>query len=307
MKKWLTFIAGVYFITSCSSGKSEESTDTGWNYNSVQNCIPVIEDLEETIAPIDTFFDRSIIREQLAAKIANNEPLIVHTYVPLCDNEHQGIIPTTPSLGDGMNLKSNLYWATSGGTKAYFKKQPEWKTVYNAFDIDTNVLERIVFEKRYSNVKVYFVADAYRGDRMEETVNDYLSAIASCHFQDIVLTNGDTITAAGNSDLVMFNGHNGVMDQIDIKIWRNADGKLKDVVMNSCVSYGYLQYDFMNAGGYPLVRSKSLLYPGAYVLEQIVDDWVAGVDEKQICLNAGAVYCQKHDCGRGTKVYATGW
>jgi len=30
----------------------------------------------------------------------------------------------------------------------------------------------------------------------------------------------------------------------------------------------------MLAGGYPLVRSNSLLYPGAYVLEQIVDDWV---------------------------------
>ena len=80
-----------------------------------------------------------------------------------------------------------------------------------------------------------------------------------------------------------------------------------DVVMNACVSYGYLQEELIWAGGYPIVRSKSLLYPGAYVLEEIIDGWVAGLDPAKICLNAGKVYCQKHDCGAGTKVYKTGW
>jgi hypothetical protein len=262
--------------------------------------------LRETVI-IDTFFDRSTIRENLADKKERNEPLIVHAYIPLCDNENQGIIPTSPSLGDGLNLKTNLYWATSGGTKAWFKKQSDWRLVYDELAIDTNVLERVIFKKRYSDAEVYFVADAYRGDRMEATVNDFLSAIASQHFQDCVLESGDTITVAGNADLVMFNGHNGMMDNIRVRNWHSAKGLLKDVVMNSCVSYGYLQYDFMNVGGYPLVRSNTLLYPGAYVLEQIIDDWVADIDPDQLCLNAGRVYCERHDCGAGTKVYQSGW
>ena len=281
--------------------------DTHIDENSLAGIDSVPTDPITEYEVIDTFFDRSTIKIALEKKIANKEPLIVHAYIPLCDNEHQGIVPTTASLGDGMSLKSNLYWATSGGTKAYFKKQAEWKLVYDAFDIDTNVLERVVFERNYKNTKVYLVADAYRGDRMEETINDYLSAISCSHFQTITLQDNSTIDAAGNSDLIMFNGHNGVMDNIRIKKWHNKTTKRTDVVMNACVSYGYLQYDFMNAGGYPLVRSKSLLYPGAYVLEQIIDDWVAGVDEKQLCLNAGSAYCKKHSCGAGTKVYKTGW
>ncbi len=108
-------------------------------------------------------------------------------------------------------------------------------------------------------------------------------------------------------DLIMFNGHNGVMDNIEVKPWNNHTNKRTDIVMNACVSYGYLQDEFMKAGGYPLVRTKTLLYPGAYVLEQIIDDWVAGIDEVKLCLNAGKTYCIKHNCGKGTLVYKTGW
>lgn len=256
---------------------------------------------------IDTFFDRSTIKAALAHKIALKQPLVVHAYIPLCDNIHQGIVPTSATLGDGMNLKSNLYWATSGGTKAYFKKQPDWSSVYDVFDLDTNVLERVVFKKIYPQTTVYLVADAYRGDRMEETVNDFMASISGNRHQTIRLKDSTNVLAAGHADLFIFNGHNGLMDNITVNRWINTTEKRSDVVMNSCLSYGYLQYEFMYAGGYPLVRSKSLLYPGAYVLDQIIDDWVAGKDEKEICLKAGAAYCQKHDCGTGTKVYKSGW
>ncbi len=206
-----------------------------------------------------------------------------------------------------MNLRSNLYWATSGGTKAYFKKQPSWKLVYSALDIDTNVLERVVFERNYEEATVFLVADAYRGDRMEETINDYLSAISQNRSDTIQLENDLSIAAGEGADLIIFNGHNGVMDYIEIKPWINLTEKRTDIVMNACVSYGYLQEEFMLAGGYPLVRTNTLLYPGAYVLEEIIDNWVAGIDEKDLCLKAGKKYCEKHDCGQGTKVYLPGW
>lgn len=263
--------------------------------------------ISTVFTPIDTFFDRSSIQMRLNEKISSNKPLIVHAYIPLCDNIHQGIVPTTASLGDGMNVKTNLYWATSGGTKAYFKKQSDWLLVADQFDIDTNVLERVVFKKTYAKTTVYFVADAYRGDRMETCVNDYLASISVNRLDTVFTSQNDTVLVGGHSDLIIFNGHNGVMDYINVKPWYNHTEKRTDVVMNSCVSYGYLQEEFMQAGGYPLVRSQTLLYPGAYVLEQIIDDWVAGISPKQICLNAGRTYCLKHDCGAGTKVYKSGW
>lgn len=309
MKKLMYTIGLSALLIGCSMGNSSDNNNaTGWEYDKIQ--YGVEEELlldENEPEPIDTFFDRSTIIERLQTKKADKLPFVVHVYVPLCDNEHQGIIPTTPSLGNGMSLKSNLYWATSGGTKAYFKKQPDWKLIYEELDLDTNVLERVVFEKNYSDSRVYLVADAYRGDRMEETVNDYLAAISGNRPQTILFEDQSTLDVAQAADLIMFNGHNGVMDYIDVKPWINLSDKRTDIVMNACVSYGYLQEEFMLAGGYPLVRSNSLLYPGAYVLEQIVDDWVAGIDEKQLCLNAGATYCKKHDCGRGTKVYSSGW
>ena len=307
MKYIILFFGIVGLLMSCSN----ETNNTGWEFDDPTNsCFQIMADsLIETSdpEPIDTFFDWSAIIERLQIKKDKNEALVVHVYVPLCDNEHQGIIPTTPSLGNGMSLKSNLYWATSGGTKAFFKKQEDWKLIYDERDIDSNVLERVVFEKDYEGTTVYLVADAYRGDRMEETVNDYLAAISGNRTQNIRFNDQSVLSVADAADLIMFNGHNGVMDNINIKPWVNLSEKRTDIVMNACVSYGYLQEDFMLAGGYPLVRSNSLLYPGAYVLEQIVDDWMAGIDEKQICLNAGATYCKKHDCGYGTKVYSSGW
>ncbi|WP_027418084.1 hypothetical protein [Crocinitomix catalasitica] len=273
--------------------------------NGVKDSVQVVNEPKSEV--FSTLFDRSEIKTALAVKKANKEDLIVHLYIPLCDNEHQGIVPTSKSLGDGMSIRTNLYWATSGGTKAYFKKLPDWKLRYDELDIDSNVLERMVFEKEFEGQKVYLIADAYRGDRMEETINNYLSAISGAHKDSILLNNNTTIVAAGNADMVMFNGHNGMMDAIHVQDWPNVDGKQKDIVMNACVSYGYLQNEFMKAGGYPLVRTNTLLYPGAYVLDQIIKDWVNGVDEKQLCLNAGRTYCQKHDCGAGTKVYKTGW
>ena len=50
-----------------------------------------------------------------------NEPGIrsVHVFVALCDNENQGIVPVPSHLGNGRDLKGNLYWGSSGGVKTF--------------------------------------------------------------------------------------------------------------------------------------------------------------------------------------------
>ena len=59
---------------------------------------------------------------------------MVHVFVPLCDNEHQGIIPVNASLGNGMNLQTNLYWGARYGVKSHFKSLPAWKLLVSKKD-----------------------------------------------------------------------------------------------------------------------------------------------------------------------------
>jgi len=53
--------------------------------------------------------NRAQILNYLKSKINQGEPLVAHVLVPLCDNEHQGIVPTSASLGIGMDPDHNLY------------------------------------------------------------------------------------------------------------------------------------------------------------------------------------------------------
>ena len=107
-------------------------------------------------------------------KIDDQQPLVIHVFVPLCDNDNQGIVPVNKTLGDGLNLRTNLYWGALYGVKTHFKKQKDWKLLSAEKDIDQNVLERVIFQKKYSNgAQVYLIADAYRGDRMKICLEDY--------------------------------------------------------------------------------------------------------------------------------------
>lgn len=252
-------------------------------------------------------FGRKIIVEKLQEKIKNKIPLVVHIHIPLCDNQHQGIVPTSKSLGDGMSTRTNLYWATSSGTKKYFQKHKLWQQIYNQNDIDTNILERIVFERTYADTKVYLVADAYRGDRMEETINDYLAALACQRTETLTLAaTKEQIPLSGGADLLIFNGHNGMMDNVVIKEWVNDSDERKDAVINACATFGYFEEELRKAKAYPLLRTTNLLHPGAYVLTAVIDDWVHQQSMSTIAKNANKAYCKTQGC-KSTKLYKWGW
>jgi len=45
----------------------------------------------------------------------------IHTYVALCDNQFQGIVPVPKNLGNGKDTRQNLYWGAMYGVKSFFK------------------------------------------------------------------------------------------------------------------------------------------------------------------------------------------
>jgi hypothetical protein len=294
------FLFLYFLINACKSNsqteENHEISDT------------VLYEVEETNYYQCDTFNRDSLRNKIKLKRANKLPLIVHIFVPLCDNEHQGIVPVNNSLGNGMNLKTNLYWGAGYGIKTHFKRKTSWRQVFVQKDIDTNILERIVFTKQYdSQTKVILIADAYRGDRMESCMRDYFNSLAGLRNDAIYLPN-DTINLKSKADLLIFNGHNGLMD-VEMEYIDNMDGIEKDAAIISCVSANYFMERLKCLKAYPLVTTQELLPPEAYIAEGIIDAWAMEKNDEEIRLNAGnamfKVFKRNQKAMQG--IFRTGW
>ena len=289
MKIYIISVLSIFTLFSCESRQGIQGEANIIAIDSIQP--PVIE---KQIIPEYKEFDRTEIKEKLQYKIDNNIPLVAHVLVPLCDNENQGIVPTTASLGNGQSLRSNLYWATSNGMKVYSK--------------DSIILERVTFKKTYKNgAQVYLIADAYRGDTMEDCLKDFFQSLSG-ELMDTVFVNSDTILINSKADLVAFNGHNGLMDVYVDELYNN-DNIQKDAVVIACSS----MYDFNERlnflQAYPLVMTTNLLYPGAFVMEGVINNWALMKSEEEIRLSAGDAYHRVKQCGvNGARnLFSTGW
>jgi hypothetical protein len=307
MKYFPAFLMLPLFFTAC--GQEEVNSNTT---ATVEKAIPatdsiVIEEQEELLLePTD---NRIEIIKKIKSKIENNIPLVVHVNVPLCDNENQGIVPTSPSLGNGMDLKRNLYWATSKGMKRFFKELSDWKLLSSELESNEDVLERVVFKKKFSNgAIVYLVADAYRGDRMVRCLQDHFNALSGV-LKDTLIINSDTIGIYGNADLLAFNGHNGLMDET-VFFDKSVDGIARDAVTIACISGDYFKTRYQATNSYPLVHTTNLLYPGAFILEGVINSWANLESDKECKIAAGKGY-YKHKPKSGPNgsqnLFSFGW
>ena len=74
-------------------------------------------------------FDRSASFDRLKDKIEKGETVSIHIRIPLCDNDYQGVVPVPAKLGNGKDLRNNLYWGAKYGFKSYFKNYTDWTLV----------------------------------------------------------------------------------------------------------------------------------------------------------------------------------
>jgi len=294
----ITIFILIFLFYSCNETKTSESkkeiSTTNHNINSI-NRFPR--------------FSRDSILINLQEKIDNNSPLKVHAFIPLCDPKYQAIAPVYGSLGDGFDLKNNLYWGAGYGIKSYFKRKSDWKIVYDSLDYSENILERIVFYKEFdNNAKVYFIADAYRGDKMKECLEDHFNSLSEL-ILDTVYTLTDTIPTNGNADFLVFNGHNGLMDN-QINFTSIFPQKQKDAAAIACLSnYYFAMIYYPQCNAYPLVTTQSLLPPEAYVIEAIINNWAELKSGEEICNAAGDAMNNIHNCGQkaARNMFTTGW
>lgn len=296
------FVAGFILLWSCWSGT--RANQAGVEVNPKPDTIAVVE----YVVPAPALRDSSYFL--LKQKLKSKKPLVVHVMVPLCDNEHQGIVPVNKQLGNGMNLQTNLYWGAGYGVRSYFKKLPEWKIVSDKKPLDSTVLERVVFKRTYANgAKVYIVADAYRGDAMKQCVRDFLVSVSGRKNDVYKVDSTLNLPVYGNADLLVFNGHDGLMDD-SMKFYYNEDRRVRECALIACYSYDYFEPYLIRANAYPIITTTGLLAPEAYAMGGLIDSWAALKSGAEIRQAVASAYLSKHPSSgmRGCLgLFRSGW
>jgi hypothetical protein len=235
----------------------------------------------------------------------------IHVFVALCDNEHQGIVPVPPFLGDGDNPRENLYWGASMGMKTYLKASGEWQLLSSTENSpEAVVLERCVFKHRSANV--YLVADAYRGREIRRAVADFLKAAAGQDGEEAALGEGSrriSLRIGGSADLLAYVGHNGLMDfQLDRHPKGSGDAE-RDAIVLACKSKAYFSKALAEGGAHPLLWTTGLMAPEAYALKAAIDGWILGESGEKIRLRSAQAYHRFQKCGlkAAQNLFATGW
>ena len=235
-----------------------------------------------------------------------NSARVIHVFVALCDNENQGIVPVPAFLGNGEDPAKNLYWGAAFGIKTFFSKSAFWQKIATIQNPKENILERIVFKHRTQNG--YLVADAYRGSKMRETIDDFLTAASGAALENI-LVEGKTLQIAGSADLTAFVGHNGLMDFKLDKEYPAKDESVRDAIILACASRQYFTKPLRETKAKPLLWTSNLMAPEAYILHDAVEGWIKSETDEQIRNRAANAYSKYQRIGlkSARNLLVTGW
>lgn len=290
---------------ACSAGNIQKD-QTKESVIQQDTAIEQIEEVKQVFSP-----DRSSILTRISKKKSEKQPLVIDLYVPLCDNDNQGIVPVNSSLGNGFNLRTNLYWGAGYGIGYYFTASNDWKLMAKISQYDKETAEIRILRAVFGGDTVFMVARAYWGDQMKECVDDFFRAVSGWQTDTFTLNDSKSLILGEQTDLVGFNGHNGLMDlyPYESPVKEPGDTIHRDVVIIGCVSYDYFTPHLKFTAGYPLVTTKHLMAPEAYVLEPVLKNWALGKSAEEIRLSAGDGYNRIQQCGlRGARnLFRTGW
>ena len=219
---------------------------------------------------------------------------IIHVFVALCDNEHQGIVKVPPKIGNGKDPENNLYWGCDLGTKTFLKKHKNWKLVQTIQKQRDKVLERCIFKHKESNV--YIVADAYDGEYIKKCTSDFLHS-CSGNFTDFFVSDKDTIACGGSSDLLGYIGHDGLMEFKLKEKFVQKDSLKRETIILACTSKTYFEPYLRQTGATPLIWTTGLMAPEAYTLVAAIEAWIQKKDNSAIREAAAQAYNKYQNCG----------
>ena len=235
---------------------------------------------------------------------------IVHVIVALADNQNQGIVPVPARLGNGQDAAANLYWGAAYGVKTYFKNTSGWKLLSSSAGPRAPILERCIF--RHLKTETYLVADAYDGAKIREAITEFLSSTASVRSDSVTLGGAEgrlSLPIAGKADLIVYIGHDGLMDFQLPKIAGQPGGTQRQFIILACASQTYFRPYMRTTGSEPLLWTTGLMAPEAYTLKAALDGWMAGENAELIRQRAASAYDKYQHCGlrAAQRLFARDW
>lgn len=242
--------------------------------------------------------------------LAEDPPRVIHVFVPLADNQHQGIVPVPAKLGNGDDPVHNLFWGAGYGVKTFFARSSDWELLRATANPRPEVLERCIFKHRSQNV--YLVADAYQGSKIGQAVVDFLEAAAGAHSEQVsakVAARLVTLRAAGAANLVAYIGHDGLMD-FDLSGYpQGTSQNHRDAIILACISKRFFAAPLRASGAHPLLWTTGLMAAEAYTLKSAIDGWVLREVDEKIRERAAAAYHQYQRCSLSAarRLLVTGW
>lgn len=229
----------------------------------------------------------------------------IHVFVALCDNKYQGILPVPVKIGNGQDPNNNLYWGCGYGIRSFFKNSKEWKLI-RIQKLDTLRLERLVFKHATKNY--YLVADAYNGQYIKQCTKDFLYSCAG-QSKDTIHVNNTIAGISGNSKLLAYIGHDGLMDFQLTESFANADGKKRDCIILACISKTYFAPHLKATKATPIVWTTGLMAPEAYTLHDALTGYVNNETNESVRTKAALAYSKYQKCSEkaARNLLVTGW
>lgn len=217
---------------------------------------------------------------------------VIHVYVALCDNKSQGIAPVPERIGNGDDPANNLYWGCSDGAKPVFSGSKHWTRIKSTQKVtdEPRILERMVF--RHKRTKTLMVVDAWKGSQIEPCLKRFCQSVAGQHYENIEIGEKNT-NIAGGSDMVVFIGHNGLMEFNIPQLDANPKRKQKvDAIVLCCQSKSYFDTRIRQSGARPILLTASNMYPGAFILHDVLEGWFKQESLKKLRHRAAKAYAK---------------
>lgn len=203
------------------------------------------------------------VQARMEKDAAAGKPLVAHVIVCLADNQHQGIVPVKPKLGNGQDPKNNLYWGALYGVKTHMLKAG-WKRVDDKTPLEKGMLDRIVLHQKIKGIDARVVAEAWDGREIKK---------ATLRFLDLA--------AEGKAHLVVYVGHDGLMDfELEEKPKPITGAPPRSAAIFACLSQKYFEDILKDIGAHALVLTTGLMCPEAYTLDAMLKAWFSGADSK---------------------------
>jgi len=241
---------------------------------------------------------------------AQAAPRVVHVFVALADNTHQGIIPVPARLGNGQDPANNLYWGAAFGVKSYFKATPDWRVVRCQPGPRPQILERCIFH--HLDPAAFLIADAYDGSLIRDAVSDFVSSSAALQQESLSVNLGKEnyiLAIAGGADLLAYVGHDAFMDFQIPRVEGQSATRKRQFIILACASKSYFRPYMQNTQSEPLLWTTGLMAPEAYTLKAALDGWLRSENAESIRQRAAAAYDKYQKCGlrAAQRLFATGW